>query len=608
MQDGKRLWWIIATALVAGLLWGHWQPLTAQADYEIDKYQVQVNVQQDGSADVTQATTYDFDDDYHGVFNVQDLKGIQGADFQTVTSQLNGGTQTAATASTDGQNNTYQLSQNADRMRVKLYRNVRSGDTLRVVYKYRLRGVVTNYADTAELNWRVIGSGWDVQLSNVKITLQLPKAPIKQLQAWSHGPLDGHTTVDKQAGKIVMTVPKNPANHFVESHLLFPTSVTPTNTRTKSTKRLKAAQQHEAGLAQAANKKRRQQALIDQLIFGGALGIWLIVIIANLWWFKRHPTNQHQRPVPLNHSFDVPTVSPAVAESLFAGKSPDTNALTGEILIAAANAEIAIETLDPNKRKPDVQLTRLKPIQNSFLEWCFQKGLKKDVITLAELKKFGQRDKSGRLNKQFIKWQHGVDQDVAVYQDEQNYAVVSHWLGTAVAVTLLGLVVFGASLLVGAAWPIYAVTLLVTIVFWVLWGLRKNQILINTDEGLSQRNQITGFRRMLKDIGHFNTAEIGDLILWERILPYAAAFGLAKKVTAKLAVDFDTAALTAGLGVYYPLFFISGNDFDFSGVINDSFSGALSSSSNSSSPSGGSGGFSGGSSGGFGGGSGGGAF
>ncbi|MGV7320338.1 DUF2207 domain-containing protein, partial [Mycobacterium kansasii] len=48
-------------------------------------------IQRDGSANVTQTVNYQFDDDYHGVFNVQDLRGIQGAKLQKVTTQLNGG-------------------------------------------------------------------------------------------------------------------------------------------------------------------------------------------------------------------------------------------------------------------------------------------------------------------------------------------------------------------------------------------------------------------------------------------------------------------------------------------------------------------------------------
>ena len=103
-----------------------------------------------------------------------------------------------------------------------------------------------------------------------------------------------------------------------------------------------------------------------------------------------------------------------------------------------------------------------------------------------------------------------------------------------------------------------------------------------TTEGQKLRYQIRCFKKMLKDIGKFDLKEVGDIILWEQILPYAVAFDLADRVIDALKFEFGEKA------------------------IEDAFSSALSSV--SSSASGGSGGFSSGSSGGVGGGSGGGAF
>ncbi|WP_349626451.1 DUF2207 domain-containing protein [Lactiplantibacillus plantarum] len=258
MSKKRRLSWLSVLGLLAGFCWWFSLAMRAAADYDIDQYQVNVAIQRDGSANVTQAMTYQFDDDYHGVFNVQDLKGIQGAQLEGVTTQLNGGTTVTAAPSETGANSTYQLTQNADRMRVKLYRQVQEDDKLRVVYRYRLKGVVTNYADTAELNWKVIGSGWDVPLNNVKIVIQLPAKNVSALQAWTHGPLSGQTKVERAAGRVTMTLGHNPANQFVESHLLFPTTVTATNTRTNTAKRKATVQKQEAKLAQEANEKRRR--------------------------------------------------------------------------------------------------------------------------------------------------------------------------------------------------------------------------------------------------------------------------------------------------------------------------------------------------------------
>ncbi|VDG33512.1 hypothetical protein MUDAN_DOGOELCO_02678 [Lactiplantibacillus mudanjiangensis] len=609
MRLTKR-WWLVVMSLVSA--WGVCLlgvPLIAHADYTINHYNVHIDVQKNGNAKVTQAMTYEFDDDYHGVFNVQDLRGLKGAQVEQVTSRLNQGKSQIAQANQTGANNTYQLTKTSKQMRFKLYRQVSDGDQLQVTYRYRLNGVVTNYADTAELNWKIIGTGWDVALKNVKLTVQLPAKKITALQAWTHGPLAGQTQVNRQAGRVVMTVARNPANQFVESHLVFPTSVTATNSRTSSKKRLAAVRKQEAALAKAANQRRQRRQLIRRVIYGAAVGSLMMALIGIWWWLRRHPANRHQRPIPINHSFEVPAVTPAVAQSLWRTRRPDTRALAAEILQAAANRELTITT-EPGRKQPIVVLTKLKPLTNSFLATCFEKVTASETLTLSQLKAFGEKDKQGRLNDWFDDWQWSVDQEVTDYQDMNNYALTRNWLGFGWLITVLSLVVTGTGWLISPKVSLMsgAVTGIVAVAFWILALTKYRQIAINTDEGLILVNQINGFRQMLKDIGHFNTAEIGDLVLWEAILPYATAFGLAETVAAKLQVDFGTEALASGLLIYYPLFYGDLGGLDLSGTLGDSLSGALSASSTASSPSGDSGGFSGGSSGGFGGGSGGGAF
>jgi len=606
----QRLWWTIIASVFLAIVTLSWQPLTAHADYKISDYDVHVDVQKDGSAEVTQAMTYRFDDDYHGVFNKQDLRGIQGAQFQGAATRLNSGMTETARAADTGANNKYKLTQTKKQFQVKLYRSVSAGDELRVAYRYRLLGLVTNYQDTAELNWKIIGTGWDQPLENVRLTIQLPVKPVGDLQAWTHGPQAGRTTVDKENARVTMTLARNPENSFVESHMLFPTDVTPFNARKSSKKHKVAAQKQEAALANAANQKRQRQIIVKWVIYGLTVVIFFGVFIGFAWWLRRHPAQVHVKPTPINHWFEVPTVGPAVAQSLWKTASPDTKAMSAEILQAAAAKEITLEPI-AGKRKPTVKITKLGPISNSFLAHCFDKIAVRDELRLDQLQAFGKKDKKGRLNKWFGEWQATVDQDVATYQDKTNYKIRNIWNGMGVAVTLLGIVATIAAMFVSPMVTTITgvVALIIVAGTWIVGITNYRKITINTDEGLTLVNQINGFRQMLKDIGHFNTAEIGDLVLWEQILPYAAAFGLAGKVANKLAVDFGTTALAAGIGIYYPIFFANdGLDFDLSGSLSNSFSSALDASSNASSPSGGSGGFSGGSSGGFGGGSGGGAF
>ena len=117
-----------------------------------------------------------------------------------------------------------------------------------------------------------------------------------------------------------------------------------------------------------------------------------------------------------------------------------------------------------------------------------------------------------------------------------------------------------------------------------------------TKEGQRLVYDIEGFRMMLDDIGRFDMREVGDIVLWEQIMPYAVVFGLAKKVLKELKVQFDFES--PEYAPYYAYFALYNVNFS------ESFTQGVQTSLQSS-VSGGSGGFSGGSSGGGGGGTGG---
>lgn len=56
---------------------------------------------------------------------------------------------------------------------------------------------------------------------------------------------------------------------------------------------------------------------------------------------------------------------------------------------------------------------------------------------------------------------------------------------------------------------------------------------------------------MLDDIGQFKLRDIGELTLWEQVMPYAIAFGLAKKVLKQLKLEFSEEIAADPYWTYY---------------------------------------------------------
>lgn len=335
----KRIGLLLFTLITFGVIWSE---QTVKADYEISNFKMQVDINKDGSADVNRSIDYDFDDDYHGVYFTQDLRGTNGAKLNQITISNNGEAARIIPVNQSERNLTAKMSLNSSRMQLKVFNSVQDGDETKVTYSYRINGVVTNYKDTAELNWKVIGSEWDVPLENAQVTINLPGTKINKLQAWSHGAANGYTTVNRQDGKVIINVGDNPENSFVESHMVFPTSLVPDNKKVVNKNRLQAIRNQEDMLVRQENQARertRKVIFYAQIITSVISGLVVLVMII---WLLKHGYHKHARPAPIEHSFEVPAVEPAVAQAILNKRSPDADAISAEMLKLAAEGQLKL--------------------------------------------------------------------------------------------------------------------------------------------------------------------------------------------------------------------------------------------------------------------------
>ncbi|MDN7145511.1 DUF2207 domain-containing protein [Liquorilactobacillus mali] len=585
-----------AIAIIMGVI-------NANADsYDIKNYDVNAAVQKDGSVWLTQKIRYDFDGSFHGVYYNQDIKGIDGVSDVSVEAIEDGNVEKIP-LSDKKINNTFSQTKSTSQLKLKVYHSVEDKEVT-FVYRYLLHGVIKNYKDTAELNWKIIGSKWDVALNNVKINIELPKKNITRLQAWTHGDLSGKTTVSKKQGTVEISLKRNPANTFVESHIVFPVSVTALNQNTSEQNALKAIQRKERALALEANEKRKREEQ-NKVFFKKIMFVLMIIMIA-LWflWSYMNPGNKGKKKRPIVHSYEIPRLSPEVTQVIYRNKKPDTAAFSAFILKRAASHQIEVKELSEKKKDFNIILRDVKLIHNyGIFREMFNNVGDGNQFTLSELKRFGKKGTGGKqLFDAYCLWQKNIVKaaDKTGYKDNQNISLRKKALAWLIAVTLVGvgtLFLFANNFLMcGLLAILYTVFLFSCIHYYRSHSLYS-------EKGKELKYQIMCFRKMLDDIGNFDMKKVGDLVLWEQILPYAVSLGLASKVIAALRINFDAAELST-MGVYYPL--LIGGNWNFNDALTTSLGSAITN--YNSSASGGSGGFSGGSSGGFGGGSGGGAF
>jgi len=598
----KKLWGILFTLIGIVIAFQSTTVVKASGEYEVEKYHANANILKNGDVDLTQHITYRFDGDFHGVYYTQDVRGIKGMTDPQV-SVVQGDKTTPLVSAEGNQNDTYKVTRTTNNVNIKVYHQA-SYETVTYVYKYRLNGLITNYLDTAELNWKMIGTGWDNELNNIKLTIQLPENNVSKLQAWTHGPLDGYTKVDRKNGRVVITLDNDPANQFVESHIIFPISVTADNPNVVHKNAKTRILKHEKQLVLDANASRQRKKGIYYgfMIFGS-----LVIILMYLYRFislKRHPANKHVIPTPLHHVFDEPPFIPSMTKVILEHQDKaDSLSLSADLMNEAGEGRMKIEKVGRT-----YEITALVPPINSFFKYLIEDIGNGKKVSLKQIKRAAN---SMAYKKKFIrkfdKWTDTAASGRRKYLDVANINLVGDFKvsGAVTSITAFIMffiaIIFGKNILIAGALAIGA-----SLASWIIYFIMRQKITFYTDQGEIEVNKIRAFKRMLKDIDDIKMAEVGDLILWERFLPYAVIFGVSKKVIKALKVNFSPEQINSSLVVPY---YLGANSFigSGSGGFQSAFIGAISAG-GPSSISGGSGGFTGGSSGGFGGGSGGGAF
>lgn len=576
------------------------KPALADVDYDITNVDVTAHVNTNGSLLMERRIIYKFDDDAHGVFYQQNLTNNQELKNQQVRI-ISGKNSQPVVQSDSHANNTYELSHGDHGYRFKVWHNVTDGDKFTVIYTYEITNAIINWKDTAELNFKIIGDGWDTDLDNVRVGIFFP-GPVKDLKAWAHGDLSGQITVNPEKGNIIMTAANVSGNEGIEVHSLFPTAVTSQNKNIRDQNHKKYVLNQEAKFAREANERRQRSRIfgLGALALSGLFSLFIIIKSFTLKKSGVKPKKEKQLP----RNYDLPRVSPVMAEILDIDNKPSSRSLTAYLMELAVQKRIEIDPVKVRRKTYyKISLTD-KDLKDEvpLIRYLFNKVGDGKSFTTYELKKH----RSSKLSKIFASWQKQKKQEAvsAGFLDKQ----IESKKDTNLVLMIILLVLSGAGIIAaffsseGAAGLFIAAVILIGVA--ILATIYSNKKLSPyTDKGTEATNQVRGFKKMLDEIGNFKMREVGEMPLWEKIMPYAVALGVSKKVLKQLKIEFADEIDDANILFWGP-FYSSGQD-GFASNFNSSFN---SGANLNSSASGGSGGFSGGSSGGFGGGSGGGAF
>lgn len=589
------------------LLFGISSPEVAARSYEINNYDVLVEIQEDGSAHFTERITYDFDGDFNGIlFNLDYTTHPTPTDV-SVAIEENGEAAIPYHQTTSQQGGTYELTDIDGFLRFRVYHPI-SDDEMTVIYSYRIPEMITNYNDTAQFNRRVIGSAWEDELADIAIRIELPM-PVEpgELKAWGHGDANGAVTLeDNQV--VLLEVNYNPEHTFVEANVLFPTYVTWNNPNKILEDRLEQIISKEERLEREETERRRAI-----LIGGTVLGvIGPLVALLVLFWLqsKNKKENPHPYEEP-EYLYELPEdMTPAVMNKAIFGLGPDSQAVTATILDLVRRGYLKMEEMKlesgfdyeiSTAKAPDLDLASH---EKQLLHWFLDTAGDGESVTFGEIEAIEYDTKLGEVfYSERLAWEKAVLEDAKIYEKRYRapHATAAN-IWSAISV-IANTVMFVALITQFRIWLfLLGLTGFILGIYVLIYHVKHPPL---TAEGDREKKKWRAFKRMLANVGTFTMQDIASVELWDTYLVYATVLGIAEDVLEQMAIQYpgDTLYETSH---FYPYYYH--NPSYMAGVSDPIARGIDSSTPQSDSSSGSGGGFSGGSSGGSGGGSGGGAF
>lgn len=133
-------------------------------DFEITDVRIDAQLNEDGTADVTENFTYEFDDDFEGI--TRGLIAKEGTSIQNFSAAENGN----------------DLRVELDDGLYKIYREGEDGDTIQIELTYQIEGAVEKYEDGAQFYWAFFDEGNESDYENMVITV-IPPAPASDAEA-----------------------------------------------------------------------------------------------------------------------------------------------------------------------------------------------------------------------------------------------------------------------------------------------------------------------------------------------------------------------------------------------------------------------------------------
>lgn len=442
-------------------------------------------------------------------------------------------------------------------------------------FSYTIKDVVTNYRDCQEVYWKLLDSSNGIPVKKVTGTVKLPSnvENIDNLKVWGHGPLNGK--IEKSSNDTIIFNVKNlDAKRMLEIRLVTTENLFEvTSTKNRNYRYLSTIVGEEKNWAKESNKATRVFYLILLILYIVAIIINILKIIK---YYKIHKKdNDGIVRTNLKYYREIPREeenTPAQAAYLYYFEKDKNNIkLYQSNIIAATILDLTLKKyIRIKNEKNEVFIKILKPLNNELSkdEMAIYKILSEtakgqEEFNIADIKDFAKEkyDRYNDLVNQFVNSSREslykyklVDKSQQKEFRKSQKAETKLWLLKVFVEFVIILFIFGLIPVIDIDYinafgighranfgvlSLFMIPILTTIFIKNKLLIKiQNKIAVLTQKGVEEQEQLKALANYMKDFSMIDEREVVSLIIWEKYLVYATAFGISEEVIKQMQIKY----------------------------------------------------------------------
>lgn len=480
-----------------------------------------------------------------------------------------------------------------------------SSGTRKYKISYKVQNAITKYNDYAELYWQFVGKNFEIDSNKITGIIYLPSnvQDINNIKVWGHTEDLNGTIYVTDMNKIEFEINNFRNGRYVEIRTLFPTEQIINTGRVKNSEILQTVINEETKWADKANSRRERKEFLGKVIPIIITIVWIIVnILLVIIYIKKllkyirksKELNKYKPTTKLEYYRDLPDENSTPGEAL---KTLDISIDTftplnfGKIFSAtmldlSLKGYLEIKQEKNQKGKEVIQINilkeadqKIKSDEKNIMEFVKKAANGKNTLLLKELERYIKNHATStdillkntyeKVNKQLIDEKvidREIQKEYKKYKESQTYYILA--IIFLLCFTLIA----------------FIIPVVIFIINAIVCGKIAKNLNVLTQKGVDKQEEWKGLKKYMEDFSMLDRREVPELVIWEKYLVYATAFGIADKVIKQLKIVYPNLdEMTNGIATFTYMNLMMNTNFSssFTNAINTSMSSAYSSGSGS---------------------------